>query len=59
MEYSGNRSRVLGTTPLKYSQYTLVGVDTGIRSSCMHRNLMIQHKSILITTMAEWILIKR
>ena len=58
MECSGNCSGVLGPTLLKCSQYTLVGVDTGIRSSCMHRNLMIQHKLILITTMAEWILLK-
>ena len=33
-------------TPLKCSHYTLMGVDTG--SSCMHRNLTIQHKLILI-----------
>ena len=45
MECSGNRSGVLQPTPLKCSHYT---VDTGIRSSCMHRNLMIQHKLILI-----------
>ena len=48
MECSGNRSGVLQPTPLMCSHYTLVGVDTGIRSSCMHRNLMIQHKLILI-----------
>ena len=48
MECSGNRSGVLQPTPLKCSHYTLMGVDTGIRSSCMHRNLMIQHKLILI-----------
>ena len=48
MECSGNRSGVLQPTPLKCSQYTLMGVDTGIRSSCMHRNLMIQHKLFLI-----------
>ena len=59
IECSGNSSGVLGTTLLKCSQYTLVGVDTGIRTSCMHRNLTIQHKLILITIMAEWILIKR
>ena len=47
MECSGNRSGVLQPTPLKYS-HTLVGVDTVIRSSCMHRNLTIQHKLILI-----------
>ena len=48
MECSGNRSGVLQPTPLKCSHYTLVGVDTGIRSSCMHRNLTIQHKLIFI-----------
>ena len=48
MECSGNRSGVLQLTPLKCSHYTLVGVDTGIRSSYMHRNLTIQHKLILI-----------
>ena len=48
MECCGNRSRVLEPTHLKCSQYTLMGVDTGINSSCMHRNLMIQHKLILI-----------
>ena len=48
MECSGNRSGVLQPTPLKCSHYTLVGDDTGIRSSCMHRNLTIQHKLILI-----------
>ena len=48
MECSGNRSGVLQPTPLKCSHYTLMGVDTGIRSSCMHRNLRIQHKLILI-----------
>ena len=62
MECSGNRSGVLEAPPLKCSQYTLLGVDTGINiSSCMPRNLMIQHELILIsyTTTAEWILIKR
>ena len=44
MECRGNRSGVLGPTLLKCSQYTLVGVDTGIRSSCMHRNLMIRRR---------------
>ena len=39
---------MLEPTPLKCSQYTLMSVDTGINSSCMHRNLMIQHKLILI-----------
>ena len=48
MECCGNRSGVLELTPLKCSQYTLMGVDTGINSSCMHRNLMIQRKLILI-----------
>ena len=48
MECSGNHSGVLQPTPLKCSHYTLMGVDTGIRSPCMHRNLMIQHKLILI-----------
>ena len=48
MEYSGNCSGVLQPTPLKCSHYTLMGVDMGIRSSCMHRNLMIQQKLILI-----------
>ena len=48
MECSGNRSGVLQPTPLKCSQYTLLGVDKGINSSCMHRNLTIQHKLILI-----------
>ena len=56
MECSSNRSGVLQPTPLKCSHYTLVGVDTGIRSSYMHRNFMIQHKLILITTMAKWII---
>ena len=40
MECSGNRSGVLQPTPLKCSHYTLVGVDAGIRSSCMHHNLI-------------------
>ena len=48
MECCGNHSGVLKQTPLKCSQYTLMGVDTGIYSSCMHRNLTIQHKLILI-----------
>ena len=48
MECSGNRSGVLQPTPLKCSNYTLKGVDKGINSSCMHRNLTIQHKLILI-----------
>ena len=55
MECSGNCSRVLKATPLKCSHYTLVGVGTSIRTSCMHRKLTIQYKLILIT-MAEWIL---
>ena len=48
MECCGNRSGVLELTPLKCSQYTLMGVDTGINSSYMHRNLMIQRKLIFI-----------
>ena len=48
MECSGNRSGVLQPTPLKCSHYTLMGVDTGINSSCMHRNLTIQQQLILI-----------
>ena len=45
MECSGNHSGVLEPTPLKCSQYTLM---EGINSSCMHHNLTIQHKLILI-----------
>ena len=44
MECCGNRSGVLELTPLKCSQYTLMGIN----SSCMHRNLMIQRKLIFI-----------
>ena len=47
MKCCGDRSRVLEPTPLKCSQYTLMSVDTGINSSCMHHNLMLQHKLIL------------
>ena len=45
MECCGNRSGVLEPTPL---QCTLMGFDTGINSSCMHRDLMILHELILI-----------